>query len=137
MEQITIKTLVDITNTEVRRGNQGSQLELDQYRNWTTLKQCIELRSLIDYDKNPACEQTDIKNLGFGSEYKGVHNVWSFTFKPDRSGAFSTDDSASGLLDEGLHLVPVIKNLTETINTDKSVFDLKDKKFKNTVIITS
>ena len=37
MEQITIKTLIDVTNTDVRRTNQGTAIEVDQYRNWITL----------------------------------------------------------------------------------------------------
>jgi hypothetical protein len=28
----------------------------------------------------------------------------------------------------------VIKNLTETINTDKNVFDLKSQKYRNTIV---
>ena len=134
METIEIRTLIDITNSEVRRSNQGTLTEVDQYKNWTTLKQCIELRSLIDYDSNPTITTVDIKGLGFGSEYKGKQQVWTFRFRPDRAGAFSTDDNSVGLLEDSLHLVPVIKNLTETINTDKAVFNLKDEKSKNTVI---
>jgi hypothetical protein len=137
MEQITIKTLIDVTNTDVRRTNQGTAIEVDQYRNWITLKQCIELRSLFEYDRNPTSEVIDIKGLGFGTDYKGPHRVWTFTFRPDRSGAFGSEDSQYGLLEEGMHLVPVIKNLTETINTSKAVFDLKDKKSQNTVITLS
>jgi hypothetical protein len=134
MENIEIKTLVDITNTEVRRNNQGSPIEANQYKNWITLKQCVELRSLIDYDHNPTVETVDVTGMGFGSEFKGKHQVWTFKFRPDRAGAFSLDDEPTGLLSESLHQVPVIKNLTETINTDRAVFDLKDKKFKNTTI---
>lgn len=134
MENIEIKTLVDITNTEVRRNNQGTLVEANQYKNWITLKQCVELRSLIDYDHNPTVETVDVTGLGFGSEYKGKHQVWTFRFRPDRAGAFSLEDEPTGLLNESLHQVPVIKNLTETINTDRAVFDLKDKKFKNTTI---
>jgi hypothetical protein len=135
MEQITIKTLIDVTNTDVRRENQGTQLEADQYKNWITLKQCIELRSLFEYDHNPTFETVDIKGMGFGTGHKGQHRLWTFTFRPDRSGAFATEDTGVGLLEEGLHLVPVIKNLTETINTTKAVFDLRDEKVRNTVIL--
>ena len=134
METIEIKTLIDITNTEVRRSNQGTTVEVDQYKNWTTLKQCVELRSLIEYDGNPTVETVDVKGLGFGSEYKGKHQVWTFKFRPDRAGAFSSENSNVGLLEDSLHQVPVIKNLTETINTNKAVFDLKDTKSKNTVV---
>jgi hypothetical protein len=43
MEIVEIKTLIDVTNTQVSRANQGTPEEYDQYRNWTTLLQCIGL----------------------------------------------------------------------------------------------
>jgi hypothetical protein len=134
MENIEIRTLIDITNTDVRRSNQGTAVEANQYRNWTTLKQCVELRALIEFDHNPTVETVDVKGLGFGSEYKGKHAVWTFRFRPDRPGAFGIENDPSALLNESLHQVPVIKNLTETINTGKAVFDLKDPSFRNTTI---
>ena len=78
MEIIEIKTLIDITNTKVIRLNQGSQFELDQNRNFITLMQCIELRSIVSYDITPVIEKIDIKSLGFGTAYKGKQNVWTF-----------------------------------------------------------
>jgi len=134
MAQIELKTLIDITNTDARRPNQGSAVEVDQYRNWVTLKQCIELRSLVEFDHDPQVEEIDIKGLGFGSAYKGTHKVWTFRFFPDRDGAFDTEDQELGLLLDAIDKVPVVKNLTETINTDRSIFDLSDTKFKNTIV---
>jgi len=134
MEVIEIKTLVDITNTNVRRINQGTQTELDQYRNWTTLQQCIGLRVILNYDREPAVETVDIKGMGFGSEFKGKHKVWTFHFRPDRSDAFVIEDNHVGLLEQDLDQVPVIVNLTETINTQRAVFDTSDQKLANTVV---
>jgi hypothetical protein len=134
MEVIEIKTLVDITNTNVRRINQGTQLELDQYRNWTTLQHCIGMRSIIDYDKNPQIETINVKGMGFGTEFTGSHQVWTFRFRTDRPEAFAKDNNSVALLEEDLDMVPVILNLTETINTQRAVFDLFDKKFKNTLV---
>ena len=134
MEVIEIKTLVDITNTDVRRINQGTQQQLDQFRNWTTLLQCIGLRAIINYDRGPKVEEVDIKGMGFGSEYKGKHNVWTFQFRPDTEGAFANDTSSTGLLKEDLDMIPVILNLTETINTARAVFHTSDVKIANTVV---
>ena len=134
MEVIEIKTLVDITNTDVRRINQGTQQQLDQFRNWTTLLQCIGLRAIINYDRDPKVEEVDIKGMGFGSEYKGKHNVWTFQFRPDTEGAFANDASSTGLLKEDLDMIPVILNLTETINTARAVFHTSDVKIANTVV---
>lgn len=133
MKLLEIKTLIDITNTNVRRINQGSQLELNQFRNWTTLLQCIGLRAIIDYDKNPICEKVDVVGLGFGTAYKGKHNVWTFRFNPDQEDAFFNGDDSIGLLKNDLDKVPVIVNLCETINIDKAAFIVNDVKFANIV----
>jgi hypothetical protein len=134
MEVIEIKTLIDITNTNVRRINQGTQQQLDQFRNWTTLLQCIGLRSNINYDRDPRVETLDVKGLGFGSEYRGRHQVWTFQFRPDRPDTFADESEAVALLERDLDKIPMILNLTETINTQRAVLDTSDKSFANTVV---
>jgi hypothetical protein len=134
METVEIKTLLDVTNTKVVRPNQGTPQEYDQYRNFTTLMQCIELRCLVTYDDLPTVEEVDIKDLGFGSAYKGRQRVWTFRFRPDRPAAFSDDDNPVGLLINDMHEIPVIKTLTESINIDKAVFYTYESQHKNTII---
>ena len=132
---IEICTLIDITKTSVTRPSQGSQLEIDQNRNFTTLSQCTELRSIMSYSNPPNMEVIDLKGLGFGSEYKGKHRVWTFRFIPDRSGVYRDNEGNNiGLLLNDVHAVPVIKNLTESINIGVAIFDLKDSNTKNTII---
>jgi len=135
METIEIKTLIDVTNTKVSRANQGSQQEYDQFRNFTTLMQCIGLRCIINYDENPIVEEIDVKDLGFGSAYKGEEKVWTFRFRPDRQLAFEDGGDPVGLLINDMHEVPVIKNLTETVNIDKAVFFTYESQHKNTLIM--
>jgi hypothetical protein len=134
MEIIELKTLIDITDTGVRRATQGTAQQLDQYKNFTTLKQCVEITSIIGYDASPSCESVDVKNLGFGSNFKGKHRVWTWRFYPDRANSFANDFGALGALTATLEDIPVIKNLTETINIDRPVFDLSDSLLKNTTI---
>lgn len=135
MDTIEIKTLIDITKTSVIRLNRGTPMELDQNRNFVTLAQCAEIRSIISYDEPPTVEKVDIKNLGFGSAYRGQHSVWTFTFTPDRANVYSDDptDPLAGLISD-INEVPVIKNLTETINIDKAIFELRDSKYRNTTV---
>lgn len=135
MEIIEVKTLIDITNTKVIRLSQGSQIQLDQQRNFITLMQCIEIKSIIEYTNPPQIDFIDIKNLGFGSNYKGRNKIWTFKFKTDRSGVYlDSDNNPIGLLIEDIHEVPIIKNLNETINIEVSIFDCKDQKTKNTMV---
>jgi hypothetical protein len=135
MAAIEIKTLLDITRTQVNRLNQGTQFELDQNRNFVTLLQCAEIRSIISYDQSPTMEEIDIKNVGFGSKYKGKQKVWTFRFTPDREGVYLDDwGNPVGLIEEDLTSVPVVKNLLETINIDTAVFNCTDLTLKNTII---
>jgi hypothetical protein len=135
MDIIEIKTLVDITNTRVNRINQGSQLDYDQNRNFITLRQCIELRSIVSFDHAPSKETVDIQGMGFGSQYQGTHAVWTFRFSPDRTGVYqSSDGDPIGYLLEDITGVPVIINLTETININRAIFSCKDDQTKNTII---
>lgn len=135
METIEIQTLVDITNTRVIRPNQGSALAYDQNRNFITIMQCVELRSIVSYDIPPEVEEIDIKGLGFGTDYKGKHRVWTFKIVPDRSGVYvGPDGSVLGGLIDDVDSVPFIKNLSESINIDKAIFDCKNPSTKNTII---
>lgn len=135
MHTFKILTLIDITKTNVNRPNQGTQLEYDQNRNFITLRQCIELRSIVLFTDPPTIEQVEINGMGFGTAYKGKHTVWTFTFTPDREGVYqdSKGNIAGNLLDD-LDSVPVIKNLSETINIDKAMFDCISSANKNTII---
>lgn len=134
MQTIEIQTLVDITDTKVARPNQGTVLQHDQFRNFTTLRQCVEIRSIISYDASPSVETVDIKDMGFGSKHKGKHQVWTFRFYPDRSGAYVEGNDEVGALINDVNGVPVIQKLTETINMDTAIFDVKDPANKNTII---
>jgi hypothetical protein len=136
MQTIEIKTLIDVTETKVVRLNQGTPIEHDQHRNFVTLKQCIEIRSNITYDFIPTKEVIDVKDMGFGSQYKGKHAVWTFRFRPDLSGVYSDGKNEIGCLFDDVHGVPVIEKLTETINIDKAIFDLTNNLSKNTIIKT-
>jgi len=135
MKYIEIKTLIDITATGVIRPNQGSTFQLNQNKNFITLMQCIELKSVVSYPEKPQVEKVDIKNLGFGAAFKGKQNVWTFKIAPDRDKVYLDDNGNElGLLINDIHQVPVIKNLAETVNIDTPMFDLSDDQFKNTII---
>ena len=72
--------------------------------------------------------------MGFGTEFKGKHTVWTFRFTPDRTGAYVEGVNEIGALLSDVDQVPVIQKLTETINMDKAIFELKDPATKNTII---
>jgi hypothetical protein len=86
--KVTIQTLVDITETGVRKG--PDKLAVGQQTNWDTLIQVIGLRA------NPEPQQgnmanVDVSDYKFGKTYTGKHNVWTYEFwLPD--GSVSIDD---------------------------------------------
>lgn len=135
MQIIEISTLVDITNTNVVRINQGTQLEIDQQRNFITLIQCAEIRSIISFETPPVVQTIDVEGLGFGSNFKGLHRVWTFTFVPDRADVYTdARNDPLGELVNDLHTIPIIKNLTESVNIAKAVFDCDSPTAKNITI---
>jgi len=135
MQIIEIKTLIDITCTGVIRLSQGTQIEINQNRNFTTLKQCAELRSIISFDLKPIFQDQDINLIGFGSDYQGIQRVWTFKFMSDHTDVYSDEYDPLGKLREDVHNVPIIKNLSETINIQRAVFDCKTRSSKNTLIM--
>jgi hypothetical protein len=135
MDIIEIQTLVDITNTRVVRANQGTREEFDQNRNFITLVQCVELRSIITYTAPPISKIIDITDWEFGTEYTGKHRIWTFTFIPDRIDVYNIDRRGPiGALLDDIDSVPIIKNLDETINIAKAIFDCSSIATKNTII---
>ena len=134
MHTVEIQTLIDITETGVNRPHRDRMKEYDQQRNFITLKQCLELRSNISYNIDPIMEIKDLKNLEFGSKYKGKQAIWTFRFTTDRHNVYADSIEELGLLINDLHGVPIIQNLTESINIDKPIFDLKNLEYKNTLI---
>jgi hypothetical protein len=97
MAQIQIKTKIDITNTDVRHADQGSEQQLNQYRNYTTFLQVIGIRSIFSITQRPV-------------EKDGV---WIMEIETDRDNVFVKDQDPIGLLKEDLDKVPIITGLTE------------------------
>ena len=107
-----IKTLVDVTETNARKG-QDKKL-VNQQDNFNTLYNTIGLRTnptefVISVNKD-TCED-------FGSKYKSKHNVWTIEFFVE-----AEDSTSVSLMEEDFEYVPVIFGLDETIEVDKNMF---------------
>jgi hypothetical protein len=109
-----IKTLVDVTETNARKG-QDKKL-VNQQDNFNTLYNTIGLRT------NPteilvSVNEELITKLGFGTSYKGKHKIWTVEFFVEAEASTSVE-----LMQDDFELVPVISNLDETAKLDKSMF---------------
>jgi hypothetical protein len=134
METILVKTLIDVSDTGVVRYNRENEMAYNQQKNWAMLLQTIGLRALIEYDHPVFCENTELRAMGFGEKHRGVHNVWTLKFRTDRDQSYANEKSPVGLLLADLHEVPIILNLTETINMNRPVFDTQSRFWRNTVV---
>ena len=111
-----IETLVDVTQTNARKGDEGSAVK--QQANFMTLYNVIGLRT------NPTefeitIETKDTSKL-FG--ITGKHNVWTVTFVVEQ-----VDSLTKEMLLEDFNMVPFINGLDETAQFAKNVFTTKGK----------
>ena len=129
-----VYTLIDITETKRHRNNSNDKLSVNQQANFMTFVQTLMLGTNF-YFESPQQEimsEAQLKQLGFGSEYKGKHNVWYLDLQVDEAHTFP-DPKA---LLENFNLVPVISGLNETIDINNNVFRTQGK-IKNIVIVNT
>ena len=105
MQTFQVITTVDITNPCVTRSC-TDRLLMGQQSNFNTLVQTINLRSNIEWQKNP------VKHTGgmpWPAHGRATHWIWEFT--TERTDVFATADSPAGLLLKDLNNVPIVDNL--------------------------
>jgi len=125
---LKVYTLIDITETKSYRS--ADQKLNHQQANFMTFLQTLMLTMNFFYDKAPTlieCDEKKLKELGFGSDYKGSHNVWYLEARVDEGRQVPDVET----LQNNFDLVPVIPNLNETILINNNVFRAKDKKATN------
>ena len=106
-------SLVDVTNTGVRRGDSH---ERQQQRNWETVLQTMGLRSQPLHITDPRCVTLNVEYIkdGFGEMYEGEHKVWVWTWAVDREDIYRVGDDEMGGLLKDFEQVPIINGLDET-----------------------
>lgn len=140
LKYIACYTLVDITETRVSRipsKNVSDSLRTarNQQRNWETLIQTIGIRAQPIYLETALTSTiTDFGDWMFGDYYKPPARVWLFVFGVEHLDVFSSEDHELGKLNQDLDCVPVIENLTESVEFYKPVFCTQGS-YKNTNFI--
>lgn len=127
MARYRIITLVDITRTDAKKSDSDS-IKIKQQENFNSLRQTIELRSNVEWHKDP------VKNTGsIPTPFEGKANHWVWEFDIEREDVFLSDGDAVALLKDDLNNVPVINNLEESIDLNPPAFKTKGNNF-NTYI---
>lgn len=109
-----IKTLVDVTETNARKGQ--DPIQVDQQANFNTLYNAVGLRTNPTEFKVTS-ETEDLKGQGFGSNYKGKQRVWTIEFYVEADQSTSVE-----FMNADFDLIPIITGLTETAILDKGLF---------------
>ena len=121
-----IITLIDITETRAKFDK--SNPAWHQQQNFITVLSTIGIRSNPIVKKSPVCTVESVKGNGFGTVFKEEQKIWRLQFEFEREEAHSVD-----FLIEDFDLVPVISRLDETVKLKNSVFETKNRSYRNTV----
>jgi hypothetical protein len=116
MPEYTVITLVDITRTNPSRTD-TDQLKLGQQSNFNSLIQTIGLRSNIEWNTDPEATLGALPH-----PLEGKARYWTWSFYTERDMLFDKDNNPVKLLEDDLNGVPIIDNLTNTVDFDPPVF---------------
>ena len=82
-----IETLVDITETQARRG--ADRLLVNQQANYNTIIQTAGLR-VNPIPSQVSINEKDVTGM-FGTAYKGIHRVWTIEIDYEYEGGVDID----------------------------------------------
>jgi len=119
-----IHTLVDITETGARRGEDPKQFR--QQQNFLTVMQTIGLRVNPTYVKAPEVVKEVPSKLGLGTSYKTKQSVWKYVFDMEYESALDIET-----LVNDFDLIPIITQLDETAKFENAHFITKNTALTN------
>lgn len=119
-----IYTLVDITETHARKGDETKLVR--QQQNFLTILQTIGLRVNPTYIKPPSMFNDTPNKYNLGSKFKGKQNIWEFVFEIEYEGALDID-----MLINDFNLIPFIDDLDETVKFENAHFITRDSNINN------
>ncbi len=116
MPRYQIITLVDITRTNPAR-SETDKLKLAQQANFNSLLQAIGLRSNVSWVKDPVMQDGQLPH-----PLEGKARHWYWIFDAERDEVFLKDSDPVGLLKDDLNGIPIIGNLTNSVELDPACF---------------
>jgi hypothetical protein len=122
--RFVIHTLVDITETGSRRGEDPKQYR--QQQNFLTVMQTIGMRVNPEYISPPTIISEVPSKLGLGTSYKNKQSVWKYAFDMEFEGALNVET-----LVNDFDLIPIITQLDETVEFNNAQFITKNVSLNN------
>jgi hypothetical protein len=122
--RFVIHTLVDITETGSRRGEDPKQYR--QQQNFLTVMQTIGMRVNPEYISPPTIISEVPSKLGLGTSYKNKQSVWKYAFDMEFEGALNVET-----LVNDFDLIPIITQLDETAEFNNAQFITKNVSLNN------
>ena len=122
MQRFLIRTLVDITRTNVYRET-IDLLKKKQQDNFQTLHQTLEMRSIIFTEKDPTLITMDWRPYGYSKNEK----TWEWEIYTERDDVFLIDDDPIGGMRQDIEFVPFVTGCTESAKFLSNVFSTKLK----------
>jgi hypothetical protein len=122
--RFVIHTLVDITETGSRRGEDPKQYR--QQQNFLTVMQTIGLRVNPEYVSPPTIISEVPSKLELGTSYKTKQSVWKYVFDMEFDGALDIET-----LVNDFNLIPIITDLDETAKFENAHFLTKNTALTN------
>ena len=119
-----IHTLVDITETGSRRGDDPKQYR--QQQNFLTVMQTIGMRVNPTYITSPEIVEDIPSKYNLGTKYKNKQNIWQYEFDIEYTDALDINT-----LKNDFDLIPIITGLDETVSFENDVFITKNPSINN------
>jgi hypothetical protein len=120
MPRYRLTTLIDITRTDAGKTN-PDELKVKQQQNFNSLRQAIELRANVQWSRDPVASDGRLPDHIDG---KAKHWIWEFEVERDE--LFLEDGDPVALLKKDLHGVPIIADLTNTVDLSPPAIQTKN-----------
>jgi hypothetical protein len=129
MPRYRITTLIDITRTDAKKSD-NDQYRLAQQDNFNSLRQSIELRSIVSWHRDPVKQHGRLPD-----PLDGKAAYWIWEFETERDDLFLRGNDPVALLKEDLHGVPIINGLDETVDFEISAMQTQGQMINTWVAI--
>ena len=125
--RVTAQTLIDITETGIRRVKDSNTIEYHQQQNLNVLMQTIGMRAQLFDSKVIIRKNVSLTDSGMG-KFFGVEtaSLWQFTFNVETEAIWSDGVDELAYLKQDVNGVAITSDLNNTVEFPVNMFDTTD-----------